>query len=150
MKNSIKLVLALGSVIAFNAAANVQNNTPLITKWVESNESTIIKHKKGWASVMTLQGDRGTGLTITQGNKKATGLVMKSGNAKVSMSPSYVASGVNNNELGFSKETAAVVFKVEGAKLGGASGTHVALDVKSKRILWIDDEGNIVGEVRAD
>ena len=39
----------------------------------------------------------------------------------VTMSPSYVTSGVPNTALPYSSETAAVVFNVEVAKLNGSS-----------------------------
>ena len=143
-----KLILATTLSLASTVAVAAQTSE-LVTKWTESNETTILNHKKGWAAVLTLKGDRGTGLVIEQGNKTAKGIVMKSGNAKVTMAPSYVAAGVANNNLGFSKETAAVVFKLEGSKLDGANGMSIALDAKRKKILWIDANGDIVGSVDA-
>lgn len=140
MKKSL-LVVGLVSVLSFAASAND-------LKTEASKETNILKHKKGWASVLTLKGDRGTGLTIVQGNKQAKGISMKSGSAKVTMSPSYVAAGTAGVP-GISRETAAVVFKVEGSKLGGASGTSIALDAKTKTIYWIDASGAVIGELVA-
>lgn len=143
MKTTLILAVLMSSV-SFAAAANTDLNTEA------SGETNIIKHKKGWASVLTLKGDRGTGLTIMQGNKQARGISMKSGSALVTMSPSYVAAGVPNTNLDFSSETTAVVFKLEGAKLDGANGTYIAFDAKRKEIIWIDGTGNIVGTLEAN
>ncbi|MEO2279558.1 hypothetical protein [Pseudoalteromonas pernae] len=145
----MKKLLLVASLTLASTTAIAAETSALITKWTQSADTTIINHKKGWAPVLTLKGDRGTGLVISQGNKQAAGIVMTSGSAKLTVAPSYVAAGVSGNNLGFSKETAAAVFKLEGAKLDGANGMSIALDAKQKKILWINAEGNVVGTVSA-
>ncbi|WP_041054694.1 hypothetical protein [Vibrio owensii] len=141
MKNALILAGLIGSV-SFAASANTGLNV------VEDKDTSVLKHKKGWASVLTLKGDRGTGLTIEQGNKTAKGISMKSGQAKVTLSPSYVAAGVSQAApIGINRETAAVVFKVEGAKLdNGTDQTFIAFDVKRQKMMWIRGD-EVVGEL---
>ncbi|WP_334030213.1 hypothetical protein [Alteromonas sp. P256] len=142
----MKKLVALLSMAVFASAVNASDLR------TEANKDTnIIKHKKGWAPVLTLKGDRGTGLYIDQGNKQATGIRMDSGNATVTMSPSYAAAGVNNGKLreqGLNNaETAAVVFQVSGSKLDGDSGNFVVLDAKNKQVLFLDSDSNIISTI---
>ncbi|SHI10096.1 hypothetical protein [Ferrimonas marina] len=147
-----KSIAALAACAAFSAAVSAEViNGPLVTKWETDNDTTIIKHKKGWAPVLKLKGDRGVGLYIQQGNKQARGIVMESGGtsnqAKLTMGPSYVAAGIAGNP-GFTKETPAAVFKLEGKKLdNGTNGHAVALDVKRQAIYWLDENGTIIAEL---
>ncbi len=108
----------------------------------ETSDTTVIKHKKGFAPVLTLTGDRGIGLVIDQHNKSATGIRMDSGNARLELSPSYVAAGLKSDDVGTNAETGAAVFKVDGPK--GGRG-FVAFDVETQEILWF----NIAGELTA-
>ncbi|GAB7225329.1 MULTISPECIES: hypothetical protein [Vibrio harveyi group] len=128
-------------------AAPDHKNVELKTHWNESNDSTVLVHKKEWAPVLTLSGNK-NGLYIENSNKSATAIKMKSGNASLAINPSYSAAGVPNfkNNVGFSNETAAAVFTVSGAKLAKDQNYYVAFDVKSQRILWLDHNGNVVGE----
>ncbi|MEO1080103.1 MAG: hypothetical protein AAFY29_11155 [Pseudomonadota bacterium] len=108
----------------------------------DDRRTTVISHKNGTSPVLTITGDRGTGIFIDQGNKQARGIRIDSGNASISLSPSYVAAGVPGSALGFSKERAAVVFSISGAKLGGSAARFVAFDAQTQSIIWLDADGN--------
>ncbi|GLP96070.1 hypothetical protein [Paraferrimonas sedimenticola] len=141
MKKLILGVIALSVTASVTAA----ETSALVTKWTPNGDTTIINHKKGWAPVLTLKGDRGTGLVIDMHNKQADGILISSGNANLTINPSYVAAGVPGDGVGYSKETAAAVFKVSGSKLSGTS--YIALDAKTNSIRWFDAAGNLVKEL---
>ena len=144
----MKKLIAVLSMALFASAASASD-----LKTEAHKDTNIIKHKRGWASVLTLKGDRGTGLYIDSHNKSATGIRMDSGNATVTMSPSYVAAGMKNSALKAAgmdnAETAAVVFQVSGAKLGGASGNYVVLDAKNQRVVFLDSNSNVISTIES-
>lgn len=75
-------------------------------RYEKNKDTSVLRHKRGFASVLELWGDRGTGLKIVQGNKQATGISVQSGNAINQFSPSAVAAGMPQVEGLLNRETA--------------------------------------------